>query len=774
MNATGVVSVPSFERSARRGLIVVAVAALALGLMFWWSRWDAAAHWIWTIGTVPVAAGLLISMIRDFLAGRVGVDAIALVSMSAALLLGEPLAGVVVAVMYAGGSVLEDYAVAKAERDLRSLVDRAPRVAHIRRGQNGNSVEDVAIEEVRVGDALLVRAGEVIPVDGIVVSDGALLDEAALTGEPIPVTRRRGEAASSGTVNAGDTFDLRASATAGESTYAGIVRLVTAAQTAKSPFIRLADRFALLLLPVALLVAALAWLLSGDPIRGLAVMVAATPCPLILAAPVAFISGVAQAARSGILIKGSGALEALARTRTVLFDKTGTLTVGGARLIAIEAAPGESADEILQLAGSLEQASQHVVAAAIVAAARAKGLELKVPETVNETMGSGLSGHLDGKMVSVGSYQLVLGSRRPEAWAVRVLRRASWRSAISVFVAVKGRTIGALLFGDELRREAPRAVQRLRNAGVSRIVMLTGDRADAAETIGAALDLDAVLADRVPADKVDAVAVEQRFQPTLMVGDGINDAPALAAADVGIAMGARGASASSEAADVVILVDRLDRVADAVTIAKRTYGIALQSIGVGLALSAVAMGFAALGWLTPVAGALAQEAIDVAVILNALRALGPGQTFGRAQMPQAAANVLRAEHEELDAPLNRLRQIADSLDTADPVSAVELIVEAHDIVSKKIVEHERADETHVYPRLAAFLADRHGLGAMSRAHREILHMARLLERLVSELTPDAADRYLIRDGQRTIEALEALVRLHNAQEDDIYDYASSR
>ena len=709
-------------------------------------------------------------MIRDVLAGRVGVDAIAFVSMSAAILLGETLAGVVVAVMYAGGNVLEDFAVGRAERELKSLVDRAPRVAH---HLHGGGVEDVPIEKIAIGDAILVRAGEIVPVDGVVTSVGAMLDESALTGEPISVNRRKGEGARSGAVNAGETFEMRASATAGESTYAGIVRLVTAAQTAKSPFIRLADRYALLLLPVTLMIAGAAWIMSGDPIRGLAVLVAATPCPLILAAPVAFIAGVSQAARRGILIEGGGPLEALARTRTAMFDKTGTLTVGGARLIAIEAAPrGKSGRSVA--AGRVTRASltSSVVAAAIVEAALAKGLALDVPEDIRETMGSGLEGRVAGRKVCAGSHQLVYGARKPEDWAIRVLRRASWRSALSVFVSVDGRTIGAILLGDELRRETPRAVQMLRRAGVSRIVMITGDRADAAETIGAALDLDAVLADRVPSDKVDAVATEQRLRPTLMVGDGINDAPALAAANVGIAMGSRGASASSEAADVVILVDRLDRVADAVVISKRARAIAVQSIVAGMALSGVAMAFAALGWLSPVAGALIQEGIDVAVILNALRALVPGRHWGRTLMPSATALALRLEHEELEKRLNRLREIADALDDADPSGAVGLIAEANRVV-REVVEHERSDESNVYPRLAKFLKDGHGLGAMSRAHREIMHLARLLDRLATDLAPTDADRYLVRDAQRVIEAIEALVRIHNAQEEDIYEHAAT-
>ena len=756
------------RRLFQRALIAVALGGLVLGLLAWGVGRGDVAQWAWAAGTIPVVLALLVSMIRDFLAGRLGVDAVAFVSMSGALALGETLAGIVVAIMYAGGNVLEDVAVAHAERDLKSLVDRAPRVAHRRAAL---AVEDVPVEQVAIGDRVLVRAGEVIPVDGVITTSAAMIDEAALTGEPMPVVRREGEPAQSGTLNAGETFEIRVTATAGESTYAGIVRMVTAAQTAKAPFIRMADRYALLLLPVTLAVAGAAWLLTGDAIRALAVLVAATPCPLILAAPVALIAGVSQAARRGILLKGGGPLEALAHAHTVMFDKTGTLTVGGARLVAIETAPGENPDDILRVAGSLEQASHHVVAQTIVEAATARQLALKVPSDVRETLGAGLEGVVGGRLVRVGSHQMVYGPRKPEDWAVRALRRAAWRSALSVFVSIDGRTVGALLLADELRRESPRAIQNLRTAGIARIVMLTGDRADAAETIGAALDLDAVLADRVPADKVDAVATEQRLAPTVMVGDGINDAPALAAAGVGIAMGARGASASSEAADVVILVDRLDRVSDAVAIAKRARGIALQSIVAGMAMSGMAMLVAAAGWLPPVAGALTQEAIDVAVILNALRALRMGHKLGRRAMPAAAGTALRQDHERMESGLNRLREIADALDDAEGSDAVTLIGEADRIVTEQIVAHEQADETTVYPQLTKFLSDGHGLGAMSRAHREVIHSARLLRRLADGLVSADADRYLIRDAQRVIESIEALVRIHNAQEEDIYEHA---
>jgi heavy metal translocating P-type ATPase len=761
----------SFERVLRWSLVSIAISGLAAGILAYVTGRPGLADLCWTLATAPVVAGLAVSIMRDFLAGRFGVDAIALVSMSAAIALGQPLAGAVVALMYSGGNVLEDIAIARAEHDLRSLVDRAPRETHRR---VDDRIEDVPIGVVATGDRLLVRAGEIVPVDGVVSSQAATIDESALTGEPIPVVKARGAAIFSGSLNTGEAFEMTASSVAGESTYAGIVRLVTAAQTAKAPFVRLADRYALVFLPVTLALAFVAWLISGDLIRSLAVLVAATPCPLILAAPVAFIAGVAQSARRGILVKGGGPLEALARAHTVLFDKTGTLTVGGARLLSIEVAPGETADEVLTLGASLEQASHHVLAAAIVQAAAERGLSLRLPEQVHESMGSGLNGVVDGRRVSVGSRDMILSRQNPPVWALRAVRRASWRSALIVFVAVDEKPIGALLLADELRSDTPRAIRMLRQAGVARIVMVTGDRAAAAQAIGAALDLDAVLADRVPSDKVDAVRSEQRLHPTIMVGDGINDAPALASADVGIALGARGASASSEAADVVILADRLDRVGEAITIAQRARRIATESIIAGMGLSALAMLAATAGWLAPVPAAIAQEVIDVLVILNALRALNPAHTGARRTIPASVGREMRHDHVALIHNLDRLRSIADALDDVTPEEAAPLIVEANAVVQEQVVEHERDDEGSVYPRLAHVLTDGHGLSAMSRAHREILHLARLLARVVEDLPSEKIDRFLVRDAQRVIEAVETLVRIHTAQEEDIYEAVVAR
>ena len=754
------------ERALRWSLVAIAVIGLTGGILAWAADQPRLAHLAWTLATIPVLLGLAASIVRDFLSGRVGVDAIALLSMATALLLGQSLAGAVIALMYSGGNVLEDLAVFRAEHDLRSLVDRAPRVAH--RHVDGG-IEDVPVASIAVGDKLLVRAGEVIPVDGIVDVDGATIDESALTGEPVPVARPRGSAIFSGTLNVGDTFEMTASSIAGQSTYAGIVRLVTAAQTAKAPFVRLADRYALAFLPITVVMASVAWLISGDLIRSLAVLVAATPCPLILAAPVAFIAGVAQAAGRGILVKGGGPLEAMARAHTVLFDKTGTLTVGGARLLSIEVAPGAQAEEVLSLSASLEQASHHVLARAVVQAAIDRGLPLKMPNKVSESMGIGLRGVVAGRRVAAGSRDMIWGHREAPPWALRAVRRAAWRSALIVFVAADEQPIGAILLADELRRETPHAIRILRAAGVARIIMLTGDRPAAAEIIGAALDLDSVLADRTPADKVDAVRTEQQINPTIMVGDGINDAPALAVADVGIAMGAGGASVSSEAAQVVILANRLDRVGEAVVIAQRSRRIAVQSIVVGMALSGLAMVAATVGWLAPVPAAIFQEVIDVTVIVNALRALKPARRRDRRLMPAKTGAALHRDHVVLRRSLDRLRAITDALDDAALENTPPLIKEANSIVQTQIVEHERDDEGNVYPKLAKLLADGHGLSAMSRAHREILHLARLLGRIVEDLPVEKVDHYLVRDAQRVIEAIEALVDVHTAQEEDIYD-----
>ena len=604
------------ERNLRLVFFMIATLGFLGGLGFWVMGAPGTADRIWAVGTWPVIASMTVFIARDILSGRMGVDAVALVSMAGALLVGQNLAGAVVALMYTGGNLLEDFAVSRARRDLRSLVDRAPRIAHcITAGQ----IADIPVAAVAIGDSILVRAGEIIPVDGLLTSDLALIDEAALTGEPLPVNMKIGAPVRSGALNAGEAFQMRSTSKAGESTYAGIVHMVTAAQTAKAPFTRMADRFALLLLPVTTLLAAAAWYYSGDKVRAIAVFVAATPCPLILAAPVAFIAGVAQAAKRGIVIKGGAQLEAMARTKAVMFDKTGTLTVGGARLLSIQPVEPFTQHEALRLAASLEQASPNVVARAIVSTAVAQKLRLSMPSEVKEFPGTGIEGKVESRHIGVGSRQIL----RADKLSQEIEDGSEPMGALKVYVVIDGQLAATLLFGDEIRLETPDALHMLRLAGVSRIIMLTGDRAAIAEPLGRSLGLDAVFADLSPAGKVEKVMEEQSRNPTLMVGDGLNDAPALAMAQVGIAMGAQGASASTEAAGVIILVDNVVRVGEAVDIAQRARGIAMQSIIIGMSLSFIAMIAAALGHLPPVSGALAQEVIDVAVILNALRALLP-------------------------------------------------------------------------------------------------------------------------------------------------------
>ena len=640
-------------------LLLLTLGGLVLGIAAAWAGNDQLAFWAWTIPAVIVGVRLAWSIVRDLLDHEAGVDIIALLAIAGAVVLGESFAAAVIAVMLATGEALENYAEGQANRELTALLGRAPQ--DVRR-YAGSELQVVPIAEVVADDRLLVRPGEVVPVDGTVLSSVATLDESALTGEARLVTREAGDAVASGVVNGGGPFDLRATATADASTYAGIVRLVEQASHSKAPFVRIADRYGLLFVPLTLAVAGVAWLVSGDSTRALAVLVVATPCPLLLAAPIAIVSGISRAARRGIIVKGGGPLETLARSRVLLFDKTGTLTAGRPRLASTEG-PGDP-NETLGMAAALEQASPHVLAGAIVHAARERDLELTLPTEVMETAGAGVRGCVNGRSTAVGSAAYVVDGGPMPAWVRDLQRRAAIEGTTNVYVSVDGQVTGALVLDDPIRPETPRAVRSLRRAGFTRILMVTGDRSALADLVGAAVGLDGVLADRTPEDKVDAVRQEQQMArgPVVMVGDGINDAPALAVAEVGVAMGARGATASSQAADIVITVDRLDRLAEAVLISRRSRSIALQSVIVGMSLSLVAMVVAAFGFLPVVAGALLQEAIDVAVILNALRALRggvpppirvPGWTATNAQ--------LIASHHALEGGIAHLRTTADRL-----------------------------------------------------------------------------------------------------------------
>ena len=582
------------------------------------------ATWIWGGATMLALSALLLEIVAELKRGSIGLDIIAALAMTGALAIGETLAGIVVALMYSGGQLLEDFAAGRARREMTALLGRVPKTA-MRHGDDG--LAEVTIETLVPGDRILIRQGEVVPVDGIVGAGAATLDLSALTGESVPLSRKAGGDVLSGSTNVGEAFDLVATRSSSESAYAGIVRLVEAAQRAKAPMVRLADRYALWFLAATILVTGATWIATGDPVRALAVLVVATPCPLILAVPVAIISGVSRAAKRGVLVKGGAALEALAQVRTIVIDKTGTLTEGRARLVSIHSAGRFPPDDILRLAATLDLASNHVVATALVAAAREQGLPLGKPIDVKETPGSGVTGIVDGHRLVVGGTGYVRGHIGDSASTTAEVKKLE--GTVVVAVAVDGTMAGFLILADEIRADVPRALQRFRSAGIARIVLASGDRADVTRAVGLRLGVDEIRGGMTPPDKVATVLAERSRARVMMVGDGVNDAPALAAADVGVALGARGAAASSEVADVVLLVDRLDPLADAMAIAQRSRHIALQSALVGIGLSAVAMTVAALGYLPPVQGAVLQEAIDVAVILNGLRALGEGQQTAR-------------------------------------------------------------------------------------------------------------------------------------------------
>jgi heavy metal translocating P-type ATPase len=616
---------PRAAHGARRLIAASALVAVAAGLALAGANRHRPADALWAAATALLLVPLSWSVLRSLLRRDVGVDAIALCSMVGALLLGEYLAGAVVALMLAGGNALEESANRRARRRLTALVERVPRSALVRR--DGGIVE-APVDEVAAGDVVLVRAGEVVPVDGMVLSDEAVVDESALTGEPLPATVRRGGQVRSGTAASGAAFELRALRPAAESAYAALVRLVEDTERERAPLVRMADRYAIFFLPATIVVAAAAWAVSGDPVRALAVFVVATPCPLILAAPIALMSGLSRAARAGVVVKGAATIEQLGRARSVLLDKTGTVTLGHPELDRVVAVDGLPPDEALRFAASLDRLSAHPLARALVAGAERRNLPLTLPEHAEERFGEGVRGTVDGHPVLVGS----------RAWLRRNgvepgVRAGLDAHAAAVHVAVDGRAAGVALVDDRLRADSARLVPGLREAGVRHVALVTGDGSPVAEAIGETLGVDRVYAEQTPEQKLEVVRAVREvpgLRAVVMVGDGVNDAPALALADVGIAMGSAGATVSSETADAVVLVDRVDRVADAIRIGRRSLAIARQSVLAGIALSLLAMGVAAAGYLPPVQGALLQEAIDVGVILNALRALGEGGGRGPA------------------------------------------------------------------------------------------------------------------------------------------------
>ncbi|WP_438856427.1 heavy metal translocating P-type ATPase [Agromyces sp. M3QZ16-3] len=584
--------------------------------------------WIFSGYALAIAAWQAVGMVRDILRGHWGLDILAVTAIVATVVVGEYVAALIVVLMLTGGEALEDYANRRAKRELDALLTRAPQRAH--RVVDDHFV-DVPVDEVRPGDVLLVRPSEIVPVDGTLRSDEASVDESSITGESIPVEKHAGDELLSGSVNGPAAIEIVATARAADSQYQQIVALVAEAAASKAPVVRLADRYAVPFTAFSLLLAGAAWWISGDPVRFAEVLVLATPCPLLIAAPVAFIGGMSRAARNGVIVKGGGVLEQLSRARTAVFDKTGTLTHGSPELVAVRPEPPYGEDELLGLVASAEQYSSHVLAASMIDAATGRGIPLAEAAAAREAATNGVVARIDGHEVVVGKFAFV-AEHAPSSRRTDIAP-----GELAIYVAVDGRYAGALLARDRLRGNAAATLERLDELGVHHTMMLTGDAQATADHIAAELGIERVRAECLPADKVHEVAgIAER--PVIMVGDGVNDAPVLAAADVGIAMGARGATAASESAGAVILVDDVSRTAKAVEIGRDTVRIALQSIWLGIIVSVALMLVAAFGLIPATAGALLQELVDLATILAALRAIG-GRRDARAAVDTGRADV---------------------------------------------------------------------------------------------------------------------------------------
>ena len=750
-------------------LLLTALTLLAGGVAHITQKPDWASM-CWAAGSLVMSAVLLVEIVRRLARREAGVDLIALLSITAALVFEQTLVAAVIALMLASGRTLEFFTKQRAERELRALIDRAPRFAWL---QEEGGLRKIPVEQVQLHQTLLVRLGEVIPVDGRLLSPAAILDESALSGESLPVTRREGEQLSSGVSNVGAPILLITTRTAAQSTYAGIVRLAEAARRSRAPFVRLADRYALFFIPLTLLLAGLAWYLSGDPLRALAVLVVATPCPLILAVPIAIMSGISRAARRGILIKDGVTLEALAAIKQVFLDKTGTLTSGHARLQSIEVNGLADPQRLLGLAASLAQASTHPVSQAIVEAAHQRQLPLSVPQDVEESPGSGLCGHVDGVQVRFGTLSFAHKDAPGTDWVDAMLRHMDYLACSGSFIDVDGKLAGLLIFSDNVRRETPQTLRRLRNRGIEKIVMLTGDRLETAEMIALSAGIDELHAGLTPEDKVRAVQQASLRTSTLMVGDGINDAPALAAANVGVAMGASGATASAQAAGVVLLVDRLDRLVEALDIARRTRYIARQGVLVGMGMSLLAMVVAALGYLPPLIGAVVQEGIDVVIIINALRALGPLRGLRKRKLTAENIDRLQAEHQQLSTVLSDLHQLANDFAQRPLAQAQADLVALVNKLQTSLAQHEHEDEDTLYPLLTRSLPGEDPMSAMSHVHREIFRLIHLLARMSSDFSAAPATQPAD-EIQHQLIRLDTLVRLHFDQEEELFRYLDWR
>jgi heavy metal translocating P-type ATPase len=601
-----------FKFAVRYKLFSIATLTVVAGIALHYTKHNNYAQLLLSTVAILESLPLVYSMWQDFRTGSYGLDVLAITAIVASVALGQYWAAIVVVLMLTGGESLEDYAERRAQRELDALLKHAPQIAHVIR--KGKTL-DVKVNELHVGDKILIKPGEIVPVDSVIIEGTASFDEASLTGESIPQSKDVGDKLLSGSITLDGAVTAKVTATAADSQYQQIIKLVKSASASQAPFVRLADRYSLPFSLAAYAIAITVWIMTGHAIRFLEVIIVATPCPLLLAAPIALISGMSRASKYGIIVKTGSALEKLSQAKSIAFDKTGTLTRGQLKIDSVESFGKFKANEVLGLAASLELSSNHVMAQAIVDGAKAKKIKLTKAKHVREISGRGIMASIKSQQILVGRLSLL------EEHKIKMPKEFKPNSVTqtAVYVAVAGEFVGVIKLSDELRLETKATLARLHKLGLKDAIMITGDNLATANKIAKELGIDHVHADTLPAQKLH-ILESIKDRPLIFVGDGVNDAPALTASDVGIALGARGSTAASESADMVIMLDDLGRVATAVAVAKRTFFIAKQSILIGIGISLGLMVLFATGKFSPLLGALLQEVVDVVVIFNALRA----------------------------------------------------------------------------------------------------------------------------------------------------------
>ncbi|MGO2198881.1 MAG: heavy metal translocating P-type ATPase [Pseudolactococcus laudensis] len=583
---------------------IIAIIALILDFGF---KQPTMTRLLVTVVGVILAISMFIEMIKTLRSGRYGVDLLAIIAIISTLIIGQYWASLIIIVMLVGGESLEDYAANRASRELHKLLENSPTFAHKKVGDN---YVDTPIDEIEIDDVLLVKASEVVPIDGVVLEGSSWFDESSLTGESEPVTKELGDDVLSGSINGETAVMIRASKKASDSQYQKIVQLVKESEATPAQFVRLADRYAVPFTIVSLLIAGAAWFISGDMTRFAEVLVVASPCPLILAAPIAFVGGMSRSSRNGLLVKNGTTIEKLSLAKTVAFDKTGTLTTGILQVKSImPETSNHSEDDLLQIAASLEIGSNHILAKSLVKYAAEKGLALIEVTDLRESTGLGLSGIIQNKNYRIGRANFANAENEKV-------------SGTAVFLSEDDMFIGKILFEDKIRPESQHVIERLKAQEVQHILMLTGDNQKTAELVAGELGITEVHAGLMPSEKIGILKeLPETHRPMVMVGDGVNDAPALALSDVGIALGASGSTVASESADVVVLRNDLNLVPESIKISRETMKVAKEAVLIGIFICIALMLIASTGILPAIIGALLQEVIDTVSILYALKAL---------------------------------------------------------------------------------------------------------------------------------------------------------